>query len=136
MSKKSGEKHKAIKPSKQTPKAGTVGFCLDTVLGISRNGGDPAKNGHYVYIRKVDGDKCDVNTITSLERGTNRFIHGKLVHVRKGHTYSIPYTDANFKEWSGVTRGTIKGVKTADIVNVGTKTIHEKHKSFIDRWFK
>ena len=36
-------------------------------LGITDKYGNVVNGGHYVYIRKVNGNKCDVNVITSLE---------------------------------------------------------------------
>lgn len=91
--------------------------------------------GHYVYIRNIDENgKCDVNIITSLERGKENYQIDKLRQVRKGNTYSIPYFDANFTEWSGINNSVISDVDIKNIKNIGSKKIKDKHKYFIDKY--
>ena len=108
-----------------------IGYCDNKDLGINKNG------GHYVYIRKVNNNgTCDVNVITSLEDKNKNFNLNKLSQVKKGNTYPIPKYDANFKLWSGVTRKSIKDVKTDRIIDIGKKGIKKRHFFFIGKFFK
>lgn len=108
-------------------KNGQVGYCDNKTLGIDKPG------GHYVVIKHVNGSKCEVNVVTSLERGKQQYQQNKLNQVRNGNTYSIPYHDANFREWSGITRRTIT-VHQSDITPT-TKVIKEKHIGIVKKFF-
>ncbi len=115
---------------------GKIGYATNAVLGI---GGDPNK-GHYIYIRDIEnkGGKavCEVNTFTSLERGKENYQAKKLAQVRKGNVYSIPYRDANFTEWTGVSHDVIKGVPLSAIQNIGQRKIKQRHRFFIGKFMK
>lgn len=117
------------KKNKSGP-VGQIGYCDNSKLGIDKPG------GHYVYIRSVEGGKCDVNVVTSLERGKEQFISAKIKHIRKGYTYPIPYYDADFREWSGIKNNAIKGVSLSEVRNIGVKGISDKHKAFINKHLK
>jgi hypothetical protein len=110
---------------------GEIGYCENKKL----SGMTSIVGGHYVYIRKIDGNKCDVNVITSLE-DKNGFTIKKIAHVKKGNTYPIPYRDANFFKWSGVNCNSIKGVNISDIQDIGKKKIKRRHKFFIGKFLK
>lgn len=132
---------------------GKIGYCDNATLGIKDKYGKPVKGGHYVYIREIHGGKCNVNVITSLER-VRRDLQGKplkdrrgnfitdytepkIDKVKKGYLYPIPKNDSNFTEWSAVNLdGNIKGVKVADIQNIGSKQIKRRHKFFVGKYTK
>ena len=60
--------------NKKKQYVGKIGYCDNRTLGIKGADGKPLNGGHYVYIREKNGDKCNINVITSLER--QRVING------------------------------------------------------------
>ena len=46
---------------------GKIGYCNNATLVLKDMYGKSLKGGHYVYIREVYNDRCNVNVITSLE---------------------------------------------------------------------
>ena len=62
---------------------GKIGYCSNAALGIKDIHGKPQKGGHYVYIREVYNDRCNVNVITSLET-VRRDRRGFIVKDRYG----------------------------------------------------
>lgn len=117
---------------------GKIGFCDNKILGIKDKDGKVVKGGHYVYIREMqDNGKCNVNIITSLEDKRGNFDNFKLGKVKRGYLYPIPQTDADFTRWSAVNLdGNIKGVKVADIQNIGSRKIKQRHKFFVGKFTK
>lgn len=132
---------------------GKIGYCDNAALGIKDVRGKPLKGGHYVYIREVRGDRCNVNVITSLEtvqrnrRGfvikdrygepLTDFVPLKLEKVKRGYLYPIPKKDADFPLWSAINLdGNINGVKIADIKNIGSKSMKRRHKFFVGKFTK
>lgn len=130
---------------------GKIGYCENRVLGIRDIDGKPLKGGHYVYIREVNNDRCNVNIITSLEtvrrdkrgyivkdkRGEPQtdFTPLKIEKVKRGYLYPIPKKDADFPLWSAVNLdGNIKGVKISDIKNIGSKSMKRRHKFFVGKF--
>ena len=116
---------------------GKIGYCDNAALGIKDIHGKPQKGGHYVYIREVYDDRCNVNVITSLEDKRGFFYFSKLRKVKYGMLYPVPQDDANFTRWSAVNLdGNIKGVKIADIKNIGSKSMKRRHKFFVGKFTK
>lgn len=130
---------------------GKIGYCDNTALGIKDIHGKPQKGGHYVYIREVYNDRCNVNVITSLEtvrrdkRGfivkdrygepQTEFAPLKIEKVKRGYLYPIPKKDADFPLWSAVNLdGNIRGVKIADIKNICSKSMKRRHKFFVGKF--
>jgi hypothetical protein len=109
--------------------AGKVGYCDNAALGI------PKPGGHYVYIREFNGNTCDVNVVTSLEKD-GRFRLNRVDKVKKGYVYPIPVRDANFTRWSGVTDNPIKNVPVSKIQDIGKKKIKRRHRFFIGKYLK
>ena len=90
-----------------------------------------------MYIREVHNDRCNVNVITSLEDKRGLFDFSKLRKVKYGMLYPVPQDDANFTRWSAVNLdGNIKGVKIADIKNIGSKSMKRRHKFFVGKFTK
>lgn len=132
---------------------GKIGYCENTALGLKDRNGKYLKGGHYVYIREMNGDKCNVNVITSLERirrGKNGkplkdrygdfitdYTEQKIDKVKKGYLYPVPKADSNFIEWSAINLdGNIKNVKISDIQNIGYRKIKDRHKWFVGKFTK
>ena len=93
--------------------------------------------GHYVYIREINGNKCNVNVITSLEYANGNYNAKKLRKVRDGKIYAIPKSDANFSRWSAINLdGNIKNVNISKIKNIGSKKIKRRHKFFVGKFTK
>jgi hypothetical protein len=108
---------------------GNIGYCENKDLGINKPG------GHYVYIRGLNGNKCDVNVVTSLE-DSNGLNEKRLLQVRKGNVYPIPVNDSNFSRWSGIGNNSIKDVGVVNIKKIGNKKIKRRHKFFIGKFIK
>lgn len=106
---------------------GKIGYCRNDKLGIS----NPSNEGHYVYIRKDNGNTVDVNIITSLEDEHSEFKTRKIRKIKTGLLYPIPKKDSNLRLWSGVDLTQIKNVKKEDIQNVGIRSVKKRHKWFI-----
>jgi hypothetical protein len=109
---------------------GKIGYCDNANLGI------PKPGGHYVYIRELNGGKCDVNVVTSLEYTSNNFNTNRITNIKKGNTYAIPFKDANFTKWSGINHTPIQNVKISDIQKIGNKKIKRRHHFFIRKFMK
>lgn len=115
---------------------GKIGFCDNKTLGICDGRGNPLVGGHYVYIREVRGNKCNVNVITSLE-SNNKFNFDKLNKVKRGYLYPIPKGDANFSRWSAINLdGNIKGISVSKIHNIGDRKMKTRHKFFVGKFTK
>ena len=112
---------------------GKIGYVENKNL----KGLEHLSGGHYVYINEDNKDgTCNVNVVTSLESGKEQYSLHKLRHVRKGNTYPIPFYDANFSKWSGITRKSINNVLVADIKDIGKKKIKRRHKFYIGKYMK
>ena len=116
---------------------GKIGFCDNSVLGFKDKNGNYVKGGHYVYIREMNGNKCNVNVITSLENNTGYYDIKKLSKVRAGMLYAIPKDDADFSRWSAINLdGNINGIKITDIQDIGQRKIRHRHKWYVGKYHK
>lgn len=116
---------------------GKIGYCDNRALGLVGKDGKPLRGGHYVYIRKMHGNRCDVNVITSLEDRKQNLYDYKIQKVRKGYLYPVPKDDANFNQWSAINLdGNINGVKISDIRNIGYKRMKRRHSWFVGKFHK
>lgn len=111
---------------------GKIGYCYNNKLGIY----SPFNKGHYVYIRKDNGNTVDVNVITSLDDANGKFKERKLQKVRKGLIYPIPKNDSNFSLWSGIDLTPINNIKKRNIQSIDLKKIKRRHKWFIGLFTK
>lgn len=116
---------------------GKIAYCNNSDLGILDVYGGPIQGGHYVYVRNVNGNKCDVNVITSLENKSAVIYPQRIDKVRKGYLYPIPKDDADFNQWSAINLdGNIKDVKLSALKSVGQKKIKRRHKWFVGKFTK
>lgn len=115
---------------------GKIAFCTNAVLGLKDKKGEILPGGHYVYIRSFDGDVCDVNIVTSLERKRFDYTPRKITNVSYGNTYPIPRNDANFTKWSGINHDVIRGIKIGDLQDIGNKSIKKRHHYYIRKFLK
>lgn len=116
---------------------GKIGYCDNSVLGITNKAGKPINGGHYVYIREINGNMCNVNVITSLENKQGSFDNFKIGKVKRGYLYPVPKDDANFSQWSAVNLdGNINGVPLSKITNVGLRNMKSRHKFFVGKFTK
>ncbi len=116
---------------------GKIGFCYNTDLGINDIYGKPLKGGHYVYIRQLNGNRCDVNIITSLEDEKGKLLPKKINKVKRGLLYAIPTSDTNFERWSAINLdGNVKNVKLSKIKSIGVKSVRKRHKFFVGKFTK
>ena len=77
---------------------GRVFYCSDKDLKIKNSSN---KKGHYVIVRKEQGDKAVVRTITSLENDKG-YKSNQINKVRLGLLYPISMKQTNLNKWSGV----------------------------------
>ena len=116
---------------------GKIGYCSNAALGMRDKYGKPMRGGHYVYIREVNDDRCNVNVITSLEDRSGLYDFSKLRKVKFGMLYPVPQGDANFTRWSAINLdGNINGIKVADIKNIGLKSMKRRHRFFVGKFTK
>ena len=116
---------------------GKIGYCDNATLGIKDKYGKFVKGGHYVYIREMRGDKCNVNIITSLEDRHGNFDGFKLGKAKRGFLYPVPQSDTDLIRWSAINLdGNINGIKVSDIQNIGSKSIRRRHKFFVGKYTK
>lgn len=114
-----------------------IGYCDNKSLGLTDKDGKPLKGGHYVYIREMNGNKCDVNVITSLEDKNEWYQMEKIHKVKRGMLYPIPKEDATFPRWSAVNLdGNINDVRVSDIKDIGKKQIKSRHKFYVGKYTK
>ncbi len=114
---------------------GKIGFCDNSVLGIKGENGKFIKGGHYVYIREVNGEKCDINVITSLENKNEFFQIEKLKKVKRGLLYPVPKDDANFTQWSAVNLdGNINNIPLSKISKIGYRSMKKRHRFFVGKY--
>ena len=123
--------------NKKKQYVGKIGYCDNRTLGIKGADGKPLSGGHYVYIREKNGNKCNINVITSLEDKNGNFNNFKLGKVKRGYLYPIPKNDIDLPRWSAVNLdGNINDIKVSDIKNVGSKKIKTRHKFFVGKFTK
>ena len=113
---------------KKSKHIGKIGWCDKDVLGLPK--------GHYVFIRRVKNDKCDVNTFTSLERNNGRFKLDKINYIRNGSIYPIPKNDVTLSKFSGVDKRIIKDIPISKIQDKGCYTLKRRHHHYIQKYVK
>ena len=122
--------------SKKKRIVGKVGYCDNAILRIKNKDGK-YEGGHYVYIREYKDGKCNVNTITSLEKDDGSFNFKKIRNVKQGYLYPIPKNDANFARWSAINlEGNLKNVPIDKIEDIGKKHFKRRHKMFVGKFTK
>lgn len=109
---------------------GKIGFVFDKDLGVKNS-----KNGHYVYIREENGNKVIVNIITSLEDRKHNLNEDKILKVKKGYLYPIPFNDSSFKRWSAFDLSS-KTISKNKILDIGKNKVKRKHKLFVGKFSK
>lgn len=106
---------------------GKLGWCDAQTLGLPE--------GHYVFIRSVNGDKCDVNTLTSIrDKKTKLFAVRKMEKVEDGIIYPIPLKDCSLPLFGGVHKNAIKNIPISKIQDINKNTLHKKHHYYIKRY--
>lgn len=116
---------------------GKIGYCDNLTLGITDKHNNPISGGHYVYICEINGNKCNVNVITSLEDKTGRYEFHKIKKIKRGYLYPIPKNDATLPLWSAINLdGNIKNVKITDIKSIGKIKMKRKHRFFVGKFTK
>lgn len=99
---------------------GKVFYCSDDKLKIKNKS---SKRGHYVIVRKEQGDKAIVRTITSLENDKG-YKSNQINKVRSGLLYPISMDNTNFNKWSAINNQDIK-INKEDLVKTN-KYINRK----------
>lgn len=116
---------------------GQIGYCKNSTLGITDKHNNIISGGHYVYIREITGNKCNVNVISSLEDRTGRYKVHRIKKIRRGYLYPIPKNDATFPLWSAINLdGNIKDIKISDIKDIGKIKMKRRHKFYVGKFTK
>ena len=118
---------------------GKIGYCDNKVLNLRDKNGKVVPGGHYVYIREINDNKCNINIITSLidKKDKSKIDINKIKKIEKGYFYPIPKKDANFSEWSAINlSGNINNINISKIQNIGQKSIKRRHKWFVGKFTK
>lgn len=123
--------------NKKKQYVGKIGYCDNRTLGIKGADGKPLNGGHYVYIREKNGDKCNINVITSLEDRKGIYDLRKVGKVKYGLLYPIPKGEADFTRWSAINLdGNIRNIPISHIQDIGSKKIKSRHKFFVGKFTK
>ena len=117
-----------ISNNKEKSLVGKVGWCDAKVLGL--------KQGHYVFIRRVYGNKCSVNTFSSIKDKKGSFNFSKLNKVENGTIYPVPKKDLTLPRFSGVQSNVIKNVPLSSIQDIGKHSLKRRHHHFIQKYVK
>lgn len=113
---------------KKNKLVGKIGWCDKDVLGL--------EDGHYVFIRKTYGNKCSVNTFTSLKKRNGKYKLNKIQDIENGKIYPIPKKDLSLPRFSGIHKNTIKNVPVSKIRNIGTHQLKRRHHHYIRKYMK
>lgn len=123
--------------NKKKQYVGKIGYCDNRTLGIKGADGKPLNGGHYVYIREKNGDKCNINVITSLEDRKGIYDLRKVGKVKYGLLYPMPKSEADFTRWSAINLdGNIRNIPISRIQDIGSKKIKSRHKFFVGKFTK
>ena len=113
------------KKKKVHPLVGKIGWCDGNTLGLSKP--------HFVFIRRVYGDKCSVNTFTSIEYDDNRYNYNKVKQIANGTVYPVPKNDLTLHRFSGVHKNVITNVPIVKIRNIGRNSLKRRHHHYIQK---
>ena len=123
--------------NKKKQYVGKIGYCDNRTLGIKGADGKPLSGGHYVYIREKNGNKCNINVITSLEDRKGIYDLRKVGKVKYGLLYPIPKSEADFTRWSAINLdGNIRNIPISRLQDIGSKKIKSRHKFFVGKFTK
>ena len=111
---------------KVNPLVGKVGWCDGATLGLSK--------GHYVFIRRVYGDKCSVNTFTSIKNVGGMYSIPKIKQVEDGKVYPIPNKDTTLPRFGGVHKNVITNVPVCKIQDIGKNSLKRRHHHYIQKY--
>ena len=107
---------------------GRIGWCSKQTLGLD--------DGHYVFIRRVYGDKCSVNTFTSLKDKNGNYKYGKFVDFENGKIYPVPTKDLNLKKFSGIHKDVIHNVPLDEVKLKPRFRLKRRHHHYIQKYMK
>ena len=113
---------------KRNKLVGKIGWCDKETLGLGKD--------HYVFIRNQYGNKCSVNTLTSLKNKNGYYKIHKIRDIENGIVYPIPKKDITLPIFSGVHKNTIKNVPVSKIRNIGTHQLKRRHHHYIRKYVK
>ena len=117
-----------ISTKKEKALVGKVGWCDGKTLGLSK--------GHYVFIRRVYGKKCSVNTFSSIKKKNGKFDYPKLNYIENGTIYPIPTQDLTLPRFSGVQKNVIKNVPISSVQDIGKHSLKRRHHNYIQKYVK
>lgn len=117
-----------MKKKRTNKNVGKVGWCDAKTLGLDK--------GHYVFIRRVQGNKCDVNTFSSIENANGTIEYGKVRKIKTGDLYPIPIKDDTLPRFSGIDNRVIKRIPLTKIKEIGKHRLKRRHHHYIQKYMK
>lgn len=114
-----------MKKRKTNKLVGKIGWCSANTLGLDK--------GHYVFIRSVYGNKCSVNTFTSIKQKDGLYDLGKIKKIERGSLYPIPKKDSTLHRFSGIHKNVITNVPLDEVENIGRFFLKRRHHHYIQR---
>lgn len=117
-----------MKKKRTNKNVGKVGWCDAKTLGLDI--------GHYVFIRRVKGNKCDVNTFSSIEDKNGKIKIGKVRKIQNGELYPIPKKDDTLPRFGGIDNRVIKGIPLTKIKGIGKHRLKRRHHHYIQKYMK
>lgn len=118
----------ANRKRKAHPLEGKIGWCDGNTLNLS--------TGHYVFVRRVYGNKCSVNTFTSLKHANGGYKVSKFQDIESGKIYPIPTKDVTLPRFGGVHKNTITNVPVSSVKRVGRYSLKRRHHRYIRKYMK
>lgn len=107
---------------------GKIGWCSKQTLGL--------EDSHYVFIRRVYGDKCSVNTFTSLKDKDENYKYSKFGDFENGKIYPVPTKDLNFKRFSGIHKNVIHNISIEEVKPKSRLKLKRRHHHYIQKYMK
>lgn len=113
---------------KRNKNVGKVGWCDGETLGLAV--------GHYVFIRRVNGKTCDVNTFSSIEDKNGKIKIKKVRKIQNGELYAIPKKDDTLPRFSGIDKRVIKGIPLSKVKDIGKHRLKRRHHHYVQKYMK
>ncbi len=113
---------------KRNKNVGKVGWCDGETLGL--------EVGHYVFIRRVKGKKCDVNTFSSIEDKNGKIKIKKVRKIQNGELYAIPKKDDTLPRFGGIDSRVIKNVPLSKVKDIGKHRLKRRHHHYVQKYMK
>ena len=97
---------------------------------------DIVERGLYRAYYDEYGNKCSVNTFTSIKKSNGRYDISKIEKVEQGLVYPIPNKDITLPRFGGVHNNVITNVPINKIQDIGRYELKRRHHHYIQKYVK